>query len=438
VLGCGIFLLWLLVLGIFFQASVHALAETRRTALVTALIGRNSDALSTATILSTLETVGSLESVNLDDELSLIMSEEKVTTNNQTIWNWPWHMGTGSNASYYNELYTPYLITSVLKQRDAIDRANRTALISLVMERYNETQGAFHELAYMDAFDGKEYTDCFLPLDGDARSHLWLHGGYGTPNVISTFLAVSILDNIQALDQINTTKTLQWILECEAQNGAFRPFPWPGDSLYYRNKGFWVDDQYGTGIVYTYSALSSLIILNASISNVVNIGRIREYVTSCNVTHGSRGIRFAPYYSEHKHDSGFCNTYYAVTILHNMGVLENETEIVSGVITYIKSAQDLHCTEAWPMPTRNNEGYGLFCYSWRPYTENLYVAEILKETNNTHLLDEATPIVRPARRNLIVMTSAASLGTLMLISLTAKTCNSVRAWKRNRKDSRST
>lgn len=429
-IGC-VFLVWLLVLGLFFQASVHTLAETRRSALVAALIGRGDRALSAATILSTLETVDSLDSVNLDEELNFIMSEEKVTTGNQTIWNWPWGLVTGSNVSYYNELYTPYLVTSALKRCGAIDRANSTALINLVMERYNETQGAFHELAHTDPFDDdREHAYCFFPLDGDASYAAESHGGYASANVISTFLAVSILDNLQALDQINTTKTLQWILNCKAKNGVFRPSPDSTDPFYYKHKGFWVDDDYGTGIVYTYAALSTLTILDANVSNAVNIGKIREYVAACNETLWNEGIRFAPYYDQRGYAVGFRNTYYVVMILHDMGVLENETELVSGVITYIRSAQGLYFTEEWPMPTRNNAGYGLFCYSSYPTAENLFAVNILNETGNIHLLDEVTPIVLPAWWNLIFLTSALPLATLVLLRLGFSTCNRVRAWKK--------
>lgn len=429
----SIFLVWLLVLGLFFQASVHTMIETRRSTLVAALIDRGDNALSAVTVLSTLDTVGSLDSVNLDEELSLIMSEEKVTIGNETIWNWPWGLVTGSNVSYYNELYTPYLVTSVLKRCGAIDRANRTALIKLVMERYNETQGAFHELARTYPFDEREYADCFFPLNEDASHAAASHGGYASANVISTFLAVSVLDNLQALDQINTTKTLQWILDCKAQNGVFRPSPDSSDSSYYQDKGFWVDFMFGTGMAYTYAALSTLMILNANISNVVDVGKIREYVAACNETLWNGGIEFGSYYDQFRWNPDFYSTYYAVMILHEIGVLENETDLVSGVITYVRLAQDLHFTDEGFMPTRNNAGYGLFCYSIDPYTEDLFAVTILNETNNIHLLDEVTPIVLPAWRNLVFMTSVLSLATLVFLGLGFSAYNRVRAWKNKEK-----
>lgn len=118
--------------------------------------------------------------------------------------------------SYVNELYAPYLVTTVLRQFGAENRANRTALLSLVMERYNETDGAFHELPFevQESAGEMRYALCTFPLEEQA----WDHGGYAESNMISTFLAVSILANLDALDKINVTKTVNWILACKADN----------------------------------------------------------------------------------------------------------------------------------------------------------------------------------------------------------------------------
>lgn len=427
-LAVAAFLVSLLVSTVIIQASTQILTETRRSAIITSLSQESFDALGTGQMLLTLEALGGPKSVDLEERLNLIISEETITTANGTLWNWPtavifWNV----SVSYVNELYAPYLVTTVLRQFGAENLANRTALLSLVMERYNETDGAFHELPFrvQESLRGEiPNALCVFPLT-QGIDHTIGDGGYADSNMISTFLAVSILANLDALDEINVTKTLNWILSCKADNGAFRPAS-SSDFFYYDDRGWYVDAYNGTGIVYTYAALSTLKILGVSVEGVVNTERLRAYIMSHEETFWNGEVEFG---------ADFFNTYYAIMLLHQIGAVENETAAVSGVVAYIKSRQDNvfnQFKDSWPIPQRDS-AYGLLD-PYDPHTEDYFASSILNVTNNLRVLDEATPIASRTLSNLLELSAMVSVSAFGLSVAGMLTYSSIRGWKEKKKD----
>jgi hypothetical protein len=418
----GVFLVSLLVSVVFVETVENMLTETRRFALIRALSQQDFNAFHEAQSLSVVAVFGGLQTVDLEKKIDFIVSEECLETANQTLWNWPIPIGGFGNVSYINELYGPYVITSVLKQFGAINRINRTALVNLVMERYNATEGAFRELPFtvQESLQERQYALCFFPLEEQAYSH----GGYADSNIISTFLAVSILANLEALDEINVTKTLNWVLACEAKNRIFRPSPKSTDMFYYLNRGFYVDYPYGTGIAYTYAALSTLRIFGVNVYDAVDTEKIREYVISCKETWNGE-VEFQPYLGDLR-TTDFYSTYYAIMILNQIGALKNETETISGVIAYIRWLQDLHLyfIDSWPIPTRSDSEYGLFYYHDLP-TEAYLAATILNVTNSLDLLDEHTPIVSRAWNNLFGL----SVLTTFVATIVLLAASGIHKWR---------
>lgn len=444
------FLVCLVVSTIIVQASAGTLTETRRSAIVTSLSRENGDALGIAKMLLTLDALGGLNSIDVQEKLNLIISSETTTSvNGVTVGSWPTLVGFG-NVSVVDELYAPYLITTVLRQFGAIGRSNITALLNFVMERYNATDSAFHEMAYEEqqSFRTVPIAFCNFPADQEA----YQNGGYGESNMISTFLALSILANLNAIDEINVAKTINWILSCKADNGAFRPTL--GDYWYNAERG-WPSDTYnGTGIVYTYAALSALKILGVNVENVVNAETLRKYIMSCRETFSNGGVEFGTHYynlgAQEEIAGDFYTTYYAIMLLNQMGALENETATVSGVVAYIKNMQDTvfnRFTNSWPIPHKNpaerayglnDSAYGLLDYHAllaEPFepAEDYVACSILNITNSLAVLDEATPIASRTLNNLLELSAVVSVSTFGLSVVGITTFNRVRGWKEKKK-----
>lgn len=441
-LAVAAFLVPLLVSTIIVQASAGTLTETRRSAILNSLSKENVDAPSTAQMLLTLETLDGLKSVNLEQRLNHLVSEQTVTSANGTLWNWPEQVGGFGNVSYVNEMYRPYLVTTVLRHFGAESQLNQTALLNLVMERYNETDGAFDELAFEFHEGGRgeiPYALCTFPLFEDWGNQALDNGGWAESNMISTFLAVSILDNLDSLNRINVTKTLNWVLSCKADNGAFRPTP--GDYWYNGERGWPLDTYNGTGIGYTYAALSALKILGANVEDVVNIEMLRKYIMSCRETFPNGEVEFGtPYYnlaSEEKIAGDFYTTYYAIMLLHQIGALENETATVSGVVAYIKSLQDNvfnQFTNSWPLPHGDSSygpPYGLINYAF--YPDDYFASSILNVTNSLNVLDSATPIASRTLINLLSLSFAVSVPTFGLSIVGMLAYDWIRGWKQKKK-----
>jgi hypothetical protein len=430
ILPVAALLICILLSAFIVQNQTQILSETRRSALVSALshVNLESVGVSAAEVLVPLELVGGLRAVDAEKGVNLILSEQSAMVGNDTLWGWPLSFLTLT----VTDLYVAYTITESLKLLGALDRVNRTALIDVVASRYNWSDGAFHDpiITVDSGAVEQNFTVCGFPLDFPSGSDT----PYANSNIISTFFAVSILADLNALNVINTTKTLSYILSCEAANGAFQPFPGaqqeflPGWSSLIVNP-FPVDG-YGTGLPYTFAAIGALKALGVDVQSLVDPERIADYVLSLEQPYPAGQLRFLDVPGEI--GPLFAYTYYAIKTLQYVGMLGNESEVCSEVAAYIlQSRQELTYADSWPVPTRQGSNYGVF--PDMGVLETTYFAvDILNATSNLHLLDQPTPIVSATWTNLAELSILTSASTTAIVILSVLTHSRLKAWKRRK------
>jgi prenyltransferase beta subunit len=440
------FMICLLTSAFIVQSRTGILFETRGSALATTLEesrfetgsrppyfnvqGESEDRLSTAWVLSTLMMLGELGKVDVEKGLSLILSEQSLTAGNVTLWGWPSRLvGTVD----FTDPYATYTVTESLKLFGALNRVNRTALIDVVTSMYNESDGGFYQpTTKVNVGSGEEdYATIGFPLDFPGTDP---DIAYANSNIISTFLAVSILADLNALNSINTTKTLNFILSCEAENGAFTPFPGaqqeflPGWSSFIVNP-FHVD-AYGTGLPYTFAATGALKALGIHVESVVDSEKIASYVLSCQETYppGAPSVRFLALPNDSDLPPFACS-YFALKTLQYVDMVENETAVCSKAAAYILEwLQDVSYTDSWPLPVRQGTDYGLF--PDLNILETAYFAiNILNATNNLRLLDQPTPIVSATWTNLAELSILTSASTAAIVILSVSTHSRLKARK---------
>jgi hypothetical protein len=255
---------------------------------------------------------------------------------------------------------------------------------------------------------------------------------YAIPNVISTYLGVSILADLEMLDLINGTKTFEWIMSAQASNGAFKPYPSatytyvPGWSSLISNP-FDVDEQ-GTGVPYTFAAVEALKHLG-HLEDLTSADRdqIAQYLVSCQGVDGNFSIH--PSYN----DKQLSYTYYAVTALDDITRLQETEDSISKVTEHVmNNAQLLDLDNSWPVPQsafRNlsllrlaSDVYGLFHEtSTDPIEDTFYAVSILNATGNLALLDQSTPKALQTRLNLVLLSiGVASVTTALFILITIR------------------
>lgn len=431
VLPVAAFLICLLLSTYIVESQAQTLSETRKSALITSLsrVDFKSVGCSVSEVLMPLDIVGGLGEAEAQKGVDQLLSEQSARVGNATLWGWP--------ADWYNlsknDLYVAYLETGCLKLLGSLDKVNRTALVDAVMSRYNASDGAFHEptLTWDIGAGERNYSECAFPLE--------FPGGPETPyansNMISTFLAVSILADLNALDAINTTKTISYILSCEAENGGFQPFPGaqqeflPGWSSLIVNP--FPVDSYGTGLPYTFAAVSALKALGVNVQDLANREGIANYVLSLEEPYPYGQLRFLDV------PGGisplFAYTWYAIKTLQYLNVLGNESAVSSGVAAYILNLQALTHVDSWPVPTRQDSNYGVF--PDMSVLETTYFAvDILNATDNLHLLDQPTPIVSATWTNLAELSILTFASTAAIVILSVLTQSRLKAWKGRKED----
>lgn len=404
----AVFFISLLILGAFVQTTQNGLlTETRKSALIALLKERNFDPYEAALTLSILKELNATSAVDVQALLSQIVSSQSQKVGNMTLWNWPDSIYVYPNQTIYvNELYVPYSITKTLREFNATNLLDKGRLIDLVMKRYNASDGAFREVDPIQEEDELWYDSNFpgfheLPND-------WI----GRSNVISTFLAVSLLANLDSLNQINVTKTFDWILKCKADSGGFRLSP--EATSYYGHFGFFTDGN-GVSVASTYAAVLALKALGANLTDVTDISKMRDYVLSCQeqVTQHVQSyggyttreiVRFRPN-KEKEYDTDFPSAYYAFVTLHELNSLANETELITKALIPVIDMQEVYSTNSWPIPERRSE-YGLFFQEERKPTESLYAVQMLDISDSINLLNQQTPIVFKTWVNLLELSGA--------------------------------
>jgi hypothetical protein len=404
VLLVTVFLICLLVSAVAVRRQTLFLSETRRSALA-ATLGESrfepgnrpaymdsqfsfeaEDELSTAWVLKTLMIAGQLDKVDVAKGLNLIISEQDMRDENISRWGF--------------EPYVTYMVVDCLKLLGALGGPNRTALLEGVTSMYNQSDGGFYE----PASGGYPLGGLPLQFPGNPQSP------YAHSNVISTFLAVSILCNINALDVINTTRTLNFILSCKAANGAFSPFPGAGQEW---GNPFPVDG-YGTGLPYTFAAVGTLKVLGVNVQDFVDPQKIVDYVVSLGQPYPpwqEDQVRFLDVPGE---TPLFAATWYGAKTLQGVGMVQNGTAICSKVAAYVESLQDLGYTASFPLPSGRDSSYGIFP-DMNILEATYFAVDILNATWNLHILDQSTPIVTATWYNLIELSVLASVATAVAI-----------------------
>jgi prenyltransferase beta subunit len=449
----AVFMASLLLSTILVQAQTQNLVETRKSALLTTLGESQFDDGSFPDFLYANETEGgtheiaqvlcigkilnALNRFRVDKAIEYTISKQSVKIGNATLWGFPGPVYENQTV-IINDLYICHEIIGAMKYAGALDRLNKTALVDVALSRYDESNGAFHEpvITVESAFGIENHTFCVFPLEFHGDNSL----AYARPNVISTFLGISILADLEALNMINTTKTLEWLLSCEATNGVFKPFPEsdpdylpPWSSM--RTNPFYVDS-YGTGIAYTYAALGALEALNVDIKSVVEVEKVIEYVLSCRQSYPWETMRFVAY-PDSKDTPAFPLTYYALMSLHYVGALSGENDVASKVGAYalrILQDPDLRPGDSWPLPSKSSRFYGLFM-GFPPLLTTYFAVLTLNVTDRLNLLDQSTPIVSKTWYNLLTLSVIASGSTLGLSIMSMLTYNKIQARKQKKKDS---
>ena len=385
--------------------------ETRREAIVETLsemqasngsfVGSyqmaNYDVISGTSIdLNTLACLNSLDRVDSEKAVDYIVTSQNTTTG-----------GFPDRYLTYGELGTPWVATSTLKSVNSSSRLHRS-LVDFVAQRYNATEGAFHEPTFEP--NVKKVINCHFNMIFHGNSEAWT--AYAKNNVISTFLATDILRNLGALDRINITKTVGWILSCMTDNGGFGPFPNPRGEPY---APYWADnpftvDSYGAGVAYTYAALGALNALDGIDSlTPEQKEQAIDYVLSCQHARGCfvsiPEYATGPVEITPEDDNTFF-TYYAIMALQYLNAMSRAEEQVTGAESWLLSQQDLGNTD----PSTYGLAYGL-----SPEGGARDIVLCLNASGRLHLLEALTPRALQQRFMIISTSTASALATFLIV-----------------------
>lgn len=403
------FTLFLLFSIIFVQVEIGVLTENRKSALMKALAQAQLDFGAfhffenitgtdyyneggTSSALLTLNILGGIDKIDLDKAVAYLVSEQDNSSG-----------GFGAFYGYDGtflgfDLDFTYDVVHTLRILNALDRINKTAVVNFVLARHNQSIGAFHELS-TEAYE-TQYAMSHFALG----FRTWnAHMAYAIPNIISTYLSVSILADLEALHLINVTKTFDWLMSSQASNGAFKPYPnvsatyLPGWSSLGINP-FDVDRD-GTGVPYTFAAVEAL----KNLGRLDNLGaedrdKIRQYLLSSQGEGGNFWIH--PEYDREQ----LSYTYYAIATLSNIGMLQESKDAVSEVTKHLEQVQLLGIANSFPLPQAYYPSYGLFHdTSTDPLTDTFYAVSILNTTDSLDLLNQSTPRTLQTGLNLILL-----------------------------------
>jgi prenyltransferase beta subunit len=399
------------------QATTGVPNETRRQALITTLANMQQaekpqeQTYQTMMILEMLKCLNSLDRINETEAIDYLVSQQNTTTG-----------GFSDDFHIYGELNTPFDVLNTLKTFNSSHMLDES-LIDFVMLRHNETDGAFHEPTFER--NGEKIASCGFSMTW----HGWGDRDYyGESNVISTFLAVDILRNLNALDRINVTRTIAFVLGCRTANGGFGPFPNPYTSTYGSSLIPWLAnsftvDSYGAGVAYTYCAVGALNDLGC-LSSLTDEERQQtiDYVLSCQ--HNRTGCFVSipeyaadPGSSPEDHDTFF--TYYAVMALQYLNAINQTRENVIKAMRWFLTIQ--------------NPDSGLV-YELSPIAGAYYFVMCMNASDSLYLLNELTPRALQQRTLFLGISSALGFTTFTIIVAVPYTVK----WAQNRKQKQET
>jgi len=354
----------------------------------------------TVDALLILETLNASSSVNVDRATDYIACKQ-----------YSRDTGAGGFGAYFEvdgsfqgcNLYSTYEVVKCLKVFHSLDKINQTLLLDFITKRYDDTIGAFHEL--ITVVDGKEYAHGGFPLT--FRSFM-SRIAYALPNIITTYAGVCALKELGRLDLINITKTFEWVMHCQAENGMFKPYP---DASYMplpdwsplKTNPFEVD-RYGTGIPYTFAAVTALEALGRlDAVSAEDKERMEKYIARCQTGNG-------PIYVHEDYDRwGTSYTYEAVMILHELDMLNENQTVVNNIEGYFQEIQILVLDYSGPIPTSGSTEYGLHHGDETPPADSYYAVAVFNATGHLNLLNQPTPRTNSTWLNLLVLSAIATV-----------------------------
>ncbi len=391
--------------------------ETRRQALIKTSANMQEaekpleQIYQTKDVLMILKSLNSLDFVDFNAAIDYIVSQQNITTG-----------GFSDDFFIYGELNTPFTVLDTLESINS-SRTLNSNLVDFVMSRYNETVGAFYEPTFER--NGEKIAMCDFAMT-------WKGWGdrnyYAESNIISTFLAVDILDSLNELDRINVTRTKAFVLSCRAENGGFAPFPKSYTSTYGSTFVPWLAnyftvDSYGAGVAYTYCAVGALSDLG-SLDSLTEQERQQtiDYVLSCQHNRSGCFVSVPEYASDpgpspQDHDSFF--TYYAVMALQYINAI-NQTR------------QQILKAENWFLANQNPDT-GLV-YELSPIAGAYYFVMCMNASDSFYLLDVLTPRALAQRTLFFSISSVAGITTFTIAIVTPSIKKRFKMTKQNHED----
>lgn len=429
------FFICVLFLSLVIQGTSSVISETRKTTLINRISGAQIDVLGafhgfyvlrghtyfdeagTASALSIIESLNAADKIDLEGALDYIASTQNTLSGGFGAW-----IDHFDDTFRGFDLYTTYRVVHALKENGVLSKINLTALTGFVLSRYNASIGAFSEL--ITEANGRQYAVSWFALG--FRS--WLDQvAYAIPNVITTFAGISVLADLDSLDLINVTRTLEFIMSTRAQNGLFKPYPTahqenlPGWSSLLTNP-FDVDS-YGTGIPYTYAAVSTLKALGRlDTINQSDREKITRYILDCQAESGNF------YIHKDYEDDESSYTFYAMMTLIDLNTQSQSDQAIAKVQKHILQAQNFETENQWPIPQPQHQIsvsdgnlYGLFRDGGGdPMSDSFRAVAILEATNALSLLDQPTPRSFTVLLNSIIISSLATV-LVVLVAIAAIT-----------------
>lgn len=346
--------------------------ETRKSALTTGLVAYidrdYSDVREASWVVQILNQLHSLYLLEQNLTIDYFSSQQNRSTGGFSSTLYPHYPAT--------DLYFPACAVKALDILGALDQLNTSLLIQLVLNHYNSSSGAFFEP------DGR----CYFPLH-----YHTLEPAYTQDNIISTYLGLSILNTLDALDQINASQTTSWVWSCETQYG-FKP---QHPSILTSN---FITDSYGTGLAYTYSAFQILQILGIFDQLSLSFqNRIIDYVWACESPFGGLCLT-----TEDLSYSRIRYTYYGIAILTQFNQVEkwsnNFTRLLESTLRYQWLAfynilipnpnwQNQHFES--PFFLARHQNYGLFLNGY-PLHDSFFATSLLADLEMDAILDTFT------------------------------------------------
>lgn len=364
VMVCITFLLVFLSISGITLVPTSAYAETRIDALLRTLTaGQNTDgsfpffegtnegyAASTAEAILTFHELNGFHILNVEKAVEFIISRQDPAT------------GGLSEGVFPLELYSPS--NRVVPAMDALgrlDELNTTLLRTFTLSHYNDTDGGFFEPNGLCYF--------FLILHT-------LEPLYNQSNIISTWLGINLLDLLGAVTFLNITRTIDFVKQCRAENGGFRPFP---NATLNEQPVYFPTDSHGTGLPYTFCAIKTLEILGAlSNPEIVDSANTAQYIWSCQSERGGFWLTPSndPFHYYPYDDMALMYTYYALEALSSLNLSLVEDNTIQQHIHWILSLQSLQFESSIPNPFKIPSPPFLLRYGFYGLFQSRYGAPI--------------------------------------------------------------